>query len=494
MTLRKQRWQSQSREELQRRQIKALGSYLQNVVLPFSAHYRQLFRQNKIDPASIRCIDDLRRIPFTTKSDLLATPGDPDRMKGFLLLPDRKALMRKPSLLARALIFGRAAVEREFRPIMLTSTTGRSSEAVPFLYTQHDIDRLAVAGDRVMRVCGAERGMRMLNVFPFAPHLAFWITHYAGTQFGVFMLDTGGGKVMGTDGNIRMINKIKPDVIIGMPTFIYHVLHEAAQEGVQCPSLSKIVLGGEKAPEGMRKKLRNLLAGLGAGKAHVLSTYGFTEAKMAWAECPYPDDAKSGGYHTSPDLGIFEVVDPHTGEPLGEGVPGELVYTPLNARGTVVLRYRTGDILDGGIFYEKCPHCGRRLPRLVGNISRTSEVREMRLDKLKGTLVDFNQLEHVLDNSEHVATWQLELRKAHDDPLEVDELVLHVQKQNGIEEELLRAELNERFAAVTEIHPNKILFHSARELRRMQGVGAQLKEQRVVDHRPNSCNNPLKKA
>ena len=468
-----------------------MRNYLRNVVLPNSWHYRKLFKTHDIDVSSIRIFEDLRRIPFTSKSDLLATPEEPEIIRDFLLIPDRRRVAKRPSVISRALLFGREfaarKIEREFRPIMLTSTTGRSSDPVAFLYTQHDINNLAIAGYRVMRVCGAEREMRMLNMFPFSPHLAFWITHYAGTEFGVFMLSSGGGKVMGTEGNIRMLKKVNPNVIIGMPTFVYHVLHEAVLEGVKCPGLSKIVLGGEKAPLGMRRKLKNLVHELGARAADVLCTYGFTEAKMAWAECPFPAGAHPAGYHTCADTGIIEIVDPHTGEQVGDGQPGEIVHTPLSARGTVVLRYRTGDIIDGGLTHEECPYCGRRTPRLVGNISRTSEVREMRLDKLKGTLVDFNQLEHVLDNSERIATWQLEIRKANDDPMDLDELILHVQKQNGVDDERLRSELEEKFVAGTEIHPNKILFHSARELRDMQGVGTQLKEQRVVDHRPKAA-------
>ena len=74
--------------------------------------------------------------------------------------------------------------------------------------------------------------------------------------------DTGGGKTMGTEGNLRLIKKIQPDVLIGMPTFLYHVLNEAVREGVQLPTLKKIVLGGEKAPTGMRRKLRALAAQL----------------------------------------------------------------------------------------------------------------------------------------------------------------------------------------------------------------------------------------
>jgi hypothetical protein len=110
----------------------------------------------------------------------------------------------------------------------------------------------------------------------------------------------------------------------------------------------------------------------------------------------------------------------------------------------------------------------------------------MQLDKIKGTLVDFNQLEHVLDNVESAGTWQLELRKAHDDPLDLDELVLHVEKPRDGGEERLRTELNLRVNSVIAMHPNRIVFHSAAEMRELQGVGTSLKERRVVDHRPKT--------
>jgi phenylacetate-coenzyme A ligase PaaK-like adenylate-forming protein len=218
----------------------------------------------------------------------------------------------------------------------------------------------------------------------------------------------------------------------------------------------------------------------------VIRTYGFTEAKLAWAECPFAEDAGSAGYHVHPDLALIEIVDPKTGEPRGEGEPGEIVFTPLDARGSVVLRYRTGDCIDGGLFYEPCPCCGRVVPRLVGDISRNSEIKELRIEKLKGTLIDFNHLEHVLDNVEHVGTWQVELRKRNDDPLELDELVLHVEKSDDFSDANLRALLSERFARELEIHPNRIEFHPVAAMRDKQGVGTQLKEQRIVDHRPAS--------
>ena len=473
---------------LRKWQIARLRNYLRDTVLPFSAHYSALFRRENMDPSQIETADDLRRIPFTTKADFTATAGEPDPVRAFVLQPDKRVLSRRISTIASALLRGRRAVEenfeREFRPVFLTSTTGRSAEPVPFLFTEHDITNLKLAGKRVMEVCAAERDMRMVNMFPFAPHLAFWLTHYAGTEFGVFVLSTGGGKTMGTEGNLRLIRKIRPDVLIGMPTFIYHVMTEAVAGHMELPNLRKIVLAGEKTPTGMRNKLRELAREMGAAKVEVLRTYGFTEAKMAWAECPYDEDAGSAGYHIHPDLALIEIVDPITGEPRSEGEPGEIVFTPLDSRGSVVLRYRTGDVIDGGLFHERCPFCGREVPRLVGEISRRSDVRDMHFDKLKGTLVDFNQLEHVLDNAEHIGTWQLELRKIHDDPLEVDELILHVSKADDCDEQTLKTQLVSHFAAGTEIHPNRVEFHTEKEMRDLQGVGTALKEMRVVDHRP----------
>jgi phenylacetate-CoA ligase len=324
----------------------------------------------------------------------------------------------------------------------------------------------------------------LLNTLPFAPHLAFWLGHYTGTAGGILTISSGGGKVMGTDGNIRHIRKFKPDVLIGVPTFVYHLLHQAAEEGVHCENLRTIVLGAEKVSDGLRQKLRDLALELGARDVNVLAAYGFTEAKLAWSECPFPHDQPSGGYHLYADMGILEVIDPQTEEVLPPGRPGELVFTPLDARGSVVLRYRTGDYTDGGLTYERCPHCGRSLPRLLGNISRRSEVKQMNFDKIKGTLVDFNELERVLDDAPHVGAWQVELRKVNDDPLELDEVILHVQKLNGADETQLGRELDERCAAHLEIHPNRILFHDDNEIRALQGVGTLIKEQKLVDHRP----------
>ena len=487
-------WHRLPEKIIRQLQAEKLRRYLRDVVVPFSAYYREMFSRHGLRAECFRTIEDLEQIPFTNKADLANTPENPQRTRDFVVVPDQQVLARRPATIVRAILTGRARVKRmfeaEFRPIFMTSTTGRSADPVPFLYSQYDMTNLAIAGRRMIEVCGGQPEYRMLNMFPYAPHLAFWLSHYASTAFGIFTLSSGGGKVMGTDGNLRMLQKIKPDVLIGMPTFIYHVLQQAVEHGMRCESLKKIVLGGEKVAEGIRRKLRNLAHKIGSPKVEVIATYGFTEAKVAWAECPCPPDETPGGYHLYPDMGVFEVINPKTGIAVPEGTPGELVYTPLDARGSVVLRYRTGDYIDGGLFYSPCPHCGRRMPRLVGKISRSSEVKSMQLDKIKGTLVDFNQLEHVLDDAPNIGTWQLELRKRNDDPLDLDELILHVHKSTSVDEVRITRELNNRFMERTEIRPNRIVFHDAEELRELQGVGKQLKEQKIIDNRPKIKERP----
>lgn len=481
-------WHCLDRETATGLQGDRLHHYLRDCVLPFSAHYRQIFADNGLSADDFRSVEDLRKLPFTRKDDLLPTPSHPRRTLDFTLIPDKEVLTRRPAVIRRAISHGPSRVkeelDREWRPIFMTSTTGRSTEPVPFLYTQHDIRYLGIGGGRIMEIAKVQREERMVNMFPFAPHLAFWYMHYAGIQQNTFALATGGGKVMGTEGNIRAILKLHPQILVAMPTFAYHVLHQAVEEGKRMEGIRLICLGGEKVPDGTRRKLVELCEHLGSPGVQVLATYGFTEAKLAWSECPVNLGDPLTGYHLYPDMGIVEVIDSKTGEPVPEGVGGEIVWTPLDQRGTVVLRYRTGDHIENGLTWEKCPACGRTLPRLMGKISRVSDFRELRFQKVKGTIVDFNELEHALDDIPGLGAWQIELRKADDDPHERDEVILHIAALNGAPPAVLDRSVRETLRAQFEIRPNDVVFHSAEEIRSLQKVGVALKEQKIVDNRP----------
>jgi phenylacetate-CoA ligase len=483
------KWDAISADAYRQLQNDKLHKYLGDVIGPFHPYYRRLFAAHQIDPRDIRSVADLARIPFTSKTDLLSTPEQPEKFREFVVTPDLSVLKHRPRVIAEALFRGKRAVERrferEFRPIFLTATTGRSTEPVSFVYTDYDMHQLREAGARLIQTFGATTKMRGVNMFPYAPHLAFWQVVFAGLEFGMLLVSSGGGKVMGTDGNIAIINKVKPEAIIGIPTFVYHVIRLAHERGMRWPQVSKIILGGEKSPQGIRRKMVAMLQDMGANDVRVCGTYGFTEARMAFGECP-PPPGEWSGYHLFPDMGIFEVIDPETGVVRGEDEPGELVYTPLDARGTVVLRYRTGDYVDGGITWQPCPHCGRSVPRIVGQIGRASSTKELRIQKVKGALVNFDDMQFVLDDMPDVGEWQLEIRKINDDPLELDELILHIAPHDGAAVDALRDRIHARFEKDIEVTPNRIEVHDLPDMLKRIKLETSLKEVRILDSRPKS--------
>ncbi|WP_156817111.1 phenylacetate--CoA ligase family protein [Rubritalea marina] len=474
-------WQHASTDTIREKQGMLLHRFLKYRVLPFSKYYSQLFQENKLSADDFHSIEDLAKLPFTSKSTL-------ENPKDFVLIPDKSSLMRQPASWWKLLRHGPSKLtqyfEQEFRPIHLTSTTGRSAQPVPFLYTKQDLANLEAGGLRLMQLSNTNSDAKIINAFPFAPHLAFWQAWYASLGNNCFVLHTGGGKVMGTHGNAQMLSKINANGIIAMPTFMYHLLQHAIEEKMQWPQLNKIVLGGEKVPLGMRRKLRELCAKVGARHVDIVSTYGFTEAKLAFSECVTPEGHEPSGYHLYPDLAIVEVVDPESGTPVPDREPGEIVFTPLNSRGTTVLRYRTGDLIEGGISHAPCPHCGRTSPRLIGKISRVSDIKRLNINKVKGSLIDLNALEHLLEDTQGVGAWQIELRKENDDPLALDEVHIHL-VSNTDDHAALSAEVTRTFRDQTEITPNTIQFHSWQEMLHLHGVGKELKEIKIVDNRPS---------
>src|ERR1044071_3363230 len=107
------RWQDSPEHLIRRLQAKKLRRYIRGVVFSFSAHYRELFRRHGLGPDSIRSLEDLERLPFTSKTDLLGAPGQPPRVQDFLLIPSEAALTRRPAIVLKALVQGRGGVERE---------------------------------------------------------------------------------------------------------------------------------------------------------------------------------------------------------------------------------------------------------------------------------------------------------------------------------------------------------------------------------------------
>lgn len=479
--------------ELREIQNRKLREFITFQVYPFSPYYRSLFNEHKIKPKYIRTQEDLKILPFTKKEDFLPTPDKPSRFLDFILQPEEKLIKKywpKHKLLYLALLkaikgkkYLKQRLEKEYRPIFLTATTGTTYQPVSFLYSHFDIENLHVSGYRLLEVFGGKGDIRGVNLFPYAPHLAFWQTVFAGLSHNVFLLSTGGGKVMGTQGNTEAIAKIRPAILIGEPNYVYHLIRSAKESDKDFSFLEKVVLGASAVPLGFKEKLAALLKSMGAKHIRIMGTYGFTEAKSAWGECPTPLKISSG-YHTYPDKEIFEIIDPDTGEVKREGEDGELVYTSIASRASCVLRYRTGDLVKGGITYAKCPDCKRTVPRISSQISRASNIRSLKLSKIKGALVNLNAFSSILEAEKGIEEWQIEIRKKDNDPYEIDELIIYLSLGHGVDEQLLKDKLSSKIHTATEVTPNEIIILPYKEMLTRVEMEISHKAKRIVDIRP----------
>lgn len=479
-------WQKLSHlpyEEIKDLQNKKFANFVKHE-LPFSPFYRDLFEKNNIDFNEIQTTDDLQKVPFTAKADLAPTKEEPAKSRGFILQPDEKLIKKyaSKSKLVK-IIWGKLTkqdvkrkLEWEYKPIHIHFTTGRTALPTPFTYSARDVEVLKEAGEKMLDVAQVSRDLVAINAFPYAPHLAFWQTYNAFIKLGMTAVQTGGGKIMGTQKIMDALERLKAGLLVFIPGYGYHLMREAIKQKKNFSNLKVVISGGERASPGLKEKVKGLLSELGAKDLRFLSTYAFTEGKTAWIQCH-----EQSGYHLYPDLEFFEVVD-KDGKRVKEGEPGELVYTSLGWRGTIVLRYRTGDMTEG-IEYNPCPHCGKTVPRIRMDIQRTSEIREFNLTKVKGELINLNQFYPVLSGIPEVEEWQVEIRKKNNDPYEIDEIVVYLAPKERVNFDELKAKVsklihNEVFISV------EMIEKKLPELLQMLGMETELKEKRIVDNRP----------
>ena len=486
-------WDRRSPEEYRERQLARLREFLRYQILPFSPYYRRVLGE-KFDPGSIRSMDDLARLPFTSKEVVAPTAEEPQRAREIVLQPT-PALIRKHWPLTRKLELlwskwrhGEEAVReklgREYRPVSVFFTTGRTALPTAFVLSKLDLQLLEEVGRRIIEVAQIDRGDdKIVSLFPYAPHLAFWQVYYAGVGGGVFTLNTGGGKVLGTDAILQAIQKIRPAFLVGIPGYIYHVLREAHAKSMELSFIKGLALGGDQVTPGYRARVKELLETMGARQPRVQSVLGFTESRKCWTECP--GEAESG-FHTYPDMDLVELVDPESGKPVGEGETGELVYTSLTGRGSCILRYRTGDLILGGMTFKPCPFCGRTVPRLASQLERVSNTKNFQLSKVKGTLVNLSVIKEEMDNDSRVEEWQLVIKKRNDDPFDVDEIHLNISFSSQVQEsqvETVTEDIDRRIFEVSEVRLNSLKVLPLEKILDLLGMETQLKEKRIVDLR-----------
>jgi phenylacetate-coenzyme A ligase PaaK-like adenylate-forming protein len=474
--------QTQREQSFQR-----LITYIREIVYPYHPAFRKACNDAGVDPLAIRTYEDFTRIPLTQKSDYrtapltyILQPTFPGKKPLFETSPiDRKFLLRY----AAQAVFNRPRVQtgifrketlkeriqqravREWFPIHTHASSGSTGEPTPAVYTHYDFTHvlpelcssIMLRSDRPDPTVPESRyDYRRMNIFPGAPHLAFFQTVFLKTNVGMSMFDTFGGKVIPTDRQIEIFANGGFNSIGSIPSYSVYWLRRAVELMQQGkikpfgPGFVSVGLGGEPVSPSLKKLLHELAAKLGAHPGfQVMETYGSTELKWAGMEC-----REGSGIHLNPKYYFWECLDPETKKPVKNGEPGVLVFSHVGWRGTVFTRYWTGDLIQGGHFHDVCPHCGYTFFRIKTPIARA----EKDFTKIKGVLVALQQLVSVARDTAGVRNCQVILEKENGDPHGRDWVRIRVLPDNGLNRDHLAKKLKENVLREIEVTPDEIVF------------------------------------
>ncbi|GHU68470.1 phenylacetate--CoA ligase [Bacteroidia bacterium] len=353
----------QSKEKIklfQEQKLKEVLRYLQNN----SPFYQNLFHKNQINIDKINALEDLEKIPFTTKSDLQLHNGE------FLCVPKEKV-------------------------IDFITTSGTLGDPVTFAMTDKDLDRLAY-NEKISFTCAGVQPSDIVQLMTTIDK-----RFMAGLAYFMGLRALGAGVIRVGNGIPELqwdtINRIQPNTIMCVPSFILHIIKYAEEHGIDYrnSAVKKVVCIGENLRE--QDFSLNLLGKRIKEKwdIELYSTYASTEMATTFAECEYG----CGGHH-HPELIICEVVD-ENGKVLENGRVGELVVTTLGVEGMPLLRFKTGDLV--GFHTEKC-RCGRTSMRVSPVVGRANH-----LLKYKGTTLYPPAIYDVLDNTSYVESYVVEV-------------------------------------------------------------------------------------
>jgi phenylacetate-CoA ligase len=370
----------------------------------------------------IRSLADLDRLPFTTKADL-----------------------------REHYPFGLLAVPRtELVRVHASSGTGGKPTVVG--YTAHDLDAWTTLMARCMAMAGVRAGMVVHNAYGYGLFTGGLGFHQGAERLGATVVPVSGGM---TARQALLLRDLGGQVLCSTPSYALHIAQGLRDAGVEPGELSLELglFGAEPWTAPMRAQIEREL-GLTA-----INFYGLSEmtGPGVAAECPEVRD----GLHVNEDHFLPEVVDPDSGEPLPDGVEGELVFTTLAKEALPLLRYRTGDI--AALNRAPCP-CGRELVRM-------SAVRGRHDDMLivRGVNLYPSEIEHALLRVPGVAPhYQIVVER----PAALDELTVHCEGEGDVAERV-RAAIHES----TGVHV-AVAVHPPGEVPRSEG-----KAVRVVDRR-----------
>jgi len=416
-------------KRVQSERLKKLAAY----VYTNCKVYKDKFDSLGVTPDDIRSIDDIKKLPFTTKIDMR------DNYPYGLF----------------------SANQKDVKEIHVSSGTTGNPTLVG--YTRDDLKLWSEVMARSLACAGAEPGDTIQNAYGYGLFTGGLGVHYGGIEMGLRVIPMSSGQ---TQRQLKIMQDFKPKILTCTPSYALYMAEEAKELGIDPKKGNwKIgVFGAEPWTEKMRGEIEaawNMLA---------TDVYGLSEiiGPGVAQECPHKN-----GLHTYSDVFYPEIINADSGEPVAEGEDGELVITTLTKQAIPLIRYRTRDVVS--ICYGKCK-CGRTSPRISKIKGRTDDMIVVR-----GINVFPSQIEHVLLGIDGTEPYYQIIVDRQQHQLDEVEVLVEVNSKMFSDEvkklEELRRKIKKEISAVLSISA-KITLVEPKTIERSVG-----KAKRVIDKR-----------
>lgn len=318
------------------------------------AYYRKKMQDIGLLPGDIKGYEDLNKLPFTTKADLIETYP-----------------------------YGLVAVDMD-KIVRVHASSGTTGKRIVVAYTKEDIDTWA----DVMARCFARIGTDVKDVVQVAYGYGLFTgglgAHYGAEKLGATVIPISGGN---SRRQVEFLTDLKPTVIACTPSYVLHLYEVMTEAGFTTDdiSLKAGLFGAEPWSENMRKEIERLL------NIKAYDIYGLSEitGPGVASEC-----CAKNGLHINEDCYLPEIIDMETQQPLGLDKQGEIVFTTIKKKGMPLIRYRTKDITK--LFRDRC-RCKRTLVKMERVMGRTDDMLIIR-----GVNVFPSQIESVLLEFSHI--------------------------------------------------------------------------------------------
>jgi phenylacetate-CoA ligase len=294
-------------------------------------YYRHKMQETGLGPENIRTIDDLHKLPFTTKQDLR------DNYPFNLFAVPMSEIVR------------------------IHASSGTTGKPTVVGYTRGDISSWSEVMARTLSSAGANRHDFIQVAYGYGLFTGGLGIHYGGEKIGASVIPISGGN---TIRQLQLMQDFGSTVLACTPSYALYLAEAIEESGIKRKDLKLRVgvFGAEPWTENMRKEIEEKL------KIKAIDIYGLSEVigPGVASECPVQD-----GLHINEDHFYPEIIDPLTLKVLPEGSMGELVFTTITKEGLPLVRYRTRDLTR--LNYKKCK-CGRTMVRMEKCLGRSDDM------------------------------------------------------------------------------------------------------------------------